>query len=83
MVILLYNMTTVTAQSLYSKLEGMRYQYVDRGRQCSKLTLPYVLPDEGFGPHSRLEPPFQGIGARGVNNLSSLTIKTLLIVPSI
>ena len=71
-------MTTVTAQSLYSKLEGKRYQYVDRGRQCSKLTLPYVMPDEGFGPHSRLETPFQGIGARGVNNLSSKLLLALL-----
>ena len=67
-----------TAQSLYSKLEGKRYQYVDRARQCSKLTLPYIMPDEGFGAHSRLETPFQGIGARGVNNLASKLLLALL-----
>ena len=67
-----------SAQSIYTSLEGHRYQYVDRARQCSKLTLPYVLPDEGFGPHSRLETPFQGVGARGVNNLASKLLLALL-----
>ena len=71
-------MYTESAQSLYSKLEGKRYQYVDRARQCSKLTLPYIMPEEGFGPHSRLETPFQGIGARGVNNLASKLLLALL-----
>lgn len=67
-----------TAKQIYSTLEGERYQYLDRARTCSKLTLPYVLPDEGFGPHSRLETPFQGIGARGVNNLASKLLLALL-----
>lgn len=67
-----------TAKSIYLNLEGDRYQYVDRARQCSKLTIPYVMPDEGFGPHSRLETPFQGIGARGVNNLASKLLLALL-----
>ena len=71
-------MTTETAQALYIKLEGKRYQYVDRARQCSKLTLPYIMTEEGFGAHSRLHTPFQGIGARGVNNLSSKLLLALL-----
>jgi hypothetical protein len=36
------------------------------------------MPDEGFGPHSRLETPFQGVGARGVNNLASKLLLALL-----
>ena len=67
-----------TAESIYTSLEGKRYQYVDRARICSKLTLPYIMPDEGFGPHSRLETPFQGVGARGVNNLASKLLLALL-----
>lgn len=63
---------------LYQRLEGHRYQYLDRARQCSRLTLPYIMPDEGFGPHSRLETPFQGVGARGVNNLASKLLLALL-----
>ena len=67
-----------TAQQLYTTLEGARYSYLDRGRACSKLTLPYVMPDEGFGPHSRLETPFSGVGSRGVNNLASKLLLALL-----
>ncbi len=67
-----------TAKSVYDTLEGKRYQYLDRARSCSKLTLPYVMPEEGHGAHSRLETPFQGVGARGVNNLASKLLLALL-----
>ena len=67
-----------TAKSLYSSLEGRRVQYLDRARQASKLTIPYIMPDEGFGPSSRLDTPFQGVGARGVNNLASKLLLALL-----
>ena len=67
-----------SAKSLYQSLEGKRYTYLDRARQAAKLTLPYVMPDEGFGSHSRLETPFQGVGARGVNNLASKLLLALL-----
>ena len=68
----------MTAEQLYTKCEGERFSYLDRARTCSKLTLPYVMPDDGFGTHSRLETPFQGIGARGVNNLASKLLLALL-----
>jgi len=71
-------MTNKSAQQIYSSLEGKRFQYVDRARSCSKLTLPYVMPDEGFGSHSRLETPFASVSARGVNNLASKLLLALL-----
>ena len=67
-----------TAEGLYTSLEGKRDQYLDRARTSSKLTLPYVMPASGFGAHSRLDTPFQGIGARGVNNLASKLLFALL-----
>ena len=67
-----------TAEQLYTKLEGKRDSYLQRGRQAAKLTLPYVLTEEGFGTSSRLNTPFQGIGARGVNNLASKLLLALL-----
>ena len=36
-----------TAEQLYTKLEGNRHNYLDRGRQSAKLTLPYILTEEG------------------------------------
>ena len=71
-------MSYQTAESLYTSLEGKRYQYLDRAGQASKLTLPYIMPDEGFGSHSRLDTPFQGVGARGTNNLASKLLLALL-----
>jgi hypothetical protein len=71
-------MHNITAQSLYNTFEGKRYQYVDRARTCSRLTLPYIMPESGFGAHSRLDTPFSSIGARGVNNLASKLLLALL-----
>ena len=67
-----------TAKQIYGSLEGNRYQYIDRARSCSKLTLPYVMPEEGFGSHSRLDTPFASVAARGVNNLASKLLLALL-----
>lgn len=67
-----------TAESLYTSHEGNRWNYLDRARDCSKLTIPYIMPQDGFGAHSRLETPFQGVGARGTNNLASKLLLALL-----
>lgn len=71
-------MNATSAKSLYDSLEGKRHQYLDRARSCARLTLPYVMPDAGFGPSSRLDTPFQGVGARGANNLASKLLLALL-----
>jgi hypothetical protein len=67
-----------TAEQLYTRCEGDRTTYLDRARTCSKLSVPYIMPDDSFGATSRLETPFQGIGARGVNNLASKLLLALL-----
>jgi len=63
------NYSKETAEQLYSKLEGNRHSYLERARQAARLTLPYILPDEGFGASSRLNTPFQSIGSKGTNNI--------------
>ena len=67
-----------TAEQIYHKCEGNRNSYLDRARVASKLTLPYIMPEEGFGASSRLDTPFAGVGARGVNNLASKLLLALL-----
>ena len=67
-----------TAQSLYTQLEGQRWSFLDRARTSAELTIPYVLPPEGHGPHTKYYTPYQGIGARGVNNLASKLLLALL-----
>jgi len=69
---------STSAESRYIALESERQPFIDRARQSSRLTLPYVMPEDGHNSHSRLETPFQGIGARGVNNLASKLLLALL-----
>ena len=67
-----------TAQNLYTQLENQRWSFLDRGRQASELTIPYVLPPDGSNNATKYYTPYQGIGARGVNNLSSKLLLALL-----
>ena len=67
-----------SAQSQYSKLESMRHPYLMRARDCSRVTIPTVIPDEGSTTDKRFPTPYQSVGARGVNNLASALLLSLL-----
>ncbi len=67
-----------TASGLYRDLEVRRQPFLDRARDCARLTIPSILPPESHNSHSRLPTPFQSLGARGINNLSSKLLLTLL-----
>jgi len=67
-----------TAEAQYTSLESDRRPFLDRARDSAKLTLPYLMPEDGHTGHSRLNTPFQGVGARGVNNLASKLLLALL-----
>jgi hypothetical protein len=67
-----------TAQGLYHSLENQRWSFLDRGRQSSELTLPYVLPPDGANYATKYYTPYQGIGAKGVLNLASKLLLALL-----
>lgn len=67
-----------TVAKRYSQLEGERDTFLERGRDAAKLTIPTLLPDEGHSSVSLYATPYQGIGARGVNNLASKLLLALL-----
>ena len=67
-----------SAQALYGRLENDRWTFLSRARECAKVTLPFLIPPLGHGPVNALPTPYQGIGARGVNNLASKLILGLL-----
>lgn len=67
-----------TAQHLYTQLEASRDPFLRRGREASELTIPYVLPPDGHSSSTEYKTPFQGVGARGVNNLASKLLLALL-----
>ncbi len=66
-----------TAAGRYRQLETDRQPYLDRARQASKLTIPYLMPEEGHKGSSKLPTPYQAMGSRGVNNTSAKLLLTL------
>lgn len=67
-----------TCSGKYARLETARRTYLDRARECAELTIPSLLTKDGHSSASRLPTPWQGIGARGVNNLASKLLLALL-----
>ena len=70
--------TSDTAQGLYMKMCGDRDSYLSRARDASRLTIPTLIPDEGATGSTTYPTPFQSVGARGVNNLASALLLSLL-----
>lgn len=66
-----------TASSLYSQLEGHRETYLRRARDSSELTIPALVPPAGNSNATNYITPYQGVGARGVNNISAKLLLAL------
>jgi hypothetical protein len=65
-------------KSLYEQGFSHRESYLNRARECAKLTIPTLLRDQGSNWATTFQTPFQSIGARGVNHLASKLLLTLL-----
>ena len=66
------------AAKRYVQLQAERDPFLDRARDAAELTIPYIMPPEGHTGSTIYKTPFQGIGARGVNNLASKLLLSLL-----
>ncbi len=66
------------AEGRYNQLENNREVFLERARDCAKFTIPMLIPAKDAGDHTRFPTPYQGIGARGVNNLSSKMLLALV-----
>ena len=60
-----------TAAARYQQLCTTRDPYLQRARDCSKVTVPSLVPETHLGDHGRLKTPYQSVGARGLGNLST------------
>lgn len=67
-----------TAGGRYNALISFREPFLQRAREAAKLTIPSLLPPANHSAHTKLPTPFQGLGARGVNNLSSKLLLALM-----
>lgn len=67
-----------TAASRYGALETDRQMFLQRAREAAEYTIPALFPPQGHSSSTRYATPFQSLGARGVNNLSSKLLLALL-----
>ena len=69
-----------SAISRYQALRSERENFLDMGRRAARLTLPYLLTDEGEADGGQLHTPWQSVGAKGCNVLSSKMMLSLFPV---
>lgn len=65
------------AAQRYAALTPHREPYLQRARDASKLTVPALYPPAGHNATMRLYRPYQSVGSRGVNHLSSKLLMAL------
>lgn len=66
------------AAGRYEELRGERDAYLERARDAAKLTIPTLMPPDGWDGKSRLPTPFQSMGSRGVNTLAAKLVLALM-----
>lgn len=71
-------MSDTSVKSLWQKYDAARSTLLQRARDCAALTIPALLPPDGSTGNTELPTPYQGLGARGVNNLASKLLLALL-----
>jgi len=74
----MYDQSIGTAQGRYQSCMLDREIFLERARDSSELTLPTLIPPKSASNVTRYPTPYQGIGARGVNNLASKLLLALV-----
>lgn len=67
-----------TAEALYQREATRRDTVIERAREVAQVTIPSLVPPEGYQEGDKLYTPHQGVGARGINNISSRLMMTLM-----
>ena len=73
-----YKEKTGVAAKRYEALSFEREDFLQRAKDCSRLTIPYLIPPDDVGHNETLPSLFQSVGANGVTNLSSKLLMTML-----
>jgi hypothetical protein len=66
------------SRETFQKLDSSRSSVLDRARECSKLTIPSVVTDDGHTESDDLSTPYQAVGSRLVHNLANKLLMALL-----
>jgi len=70
-------MSQGSAQSAYERLITDRQPFLDRARECSRLTIPSLIPPESSNSSTDFTSPYQSFGSRAINNLANKLLVTL------
>lgn len=66
-----------TAKETWEQLGSSHNAPLERAREAAKLTIPSLMPPQGSTDSTKFDAPYQSLGARGVNNLSSKLLLAL------
>jgi len=69
-------MTTLADR--FRALDALRTSKLERARYCSSLTVPSLLPPEGWTEQAQLPQPYSSTAARGVTAMASRMLSALL-----
>ncbi len=67
-----------TARHRYEQHRIERQLFLERGRSVARITIPHLYPEDSHNSSTSFQIPYQGVGARGVNNLASKLLLSLL-----
>lgn len=67
-----------SSKEKFGKLDTGRSSVLDRARECSNLTIPSVITEDGHTESDDLSTPYQAVGSRLVHNLANKLLMALL-----
>ena len=71
----------IKARQRYDQLSSMRGAFLSTAKECSRLTLPYLVHEQGEGTkggHVELKTPWQSVGAKSVVTLAAKLMMALM-----
>lgn len=74
----LAEMQELGAKTTYDRLVNERNDYTQRAEKCATYTIPKAFPKEADISSTTYDTPYNSVGARGVNNLASKLLLSLL-----
>lgn len=67
-----------TLAERFQRMHGNRQTKLNRARYCSAVTVPTLLPPEGWSEGTSLPQPYSSVGSRGVTGLASRILSALM-----
>jgi hypothetical protein len=67
-----------TIAERWGLLNSQREAKLERSRRCATLTVPSLLPPEGWTEEDQLPQPYSSVSARGVMNMASRILSAML-----